>query len=324
MLTSTFGNKFSSDLGILQLMDDLGKYVGKPGYIMLGGGNPSRIPAVETYFQTALARILEDKSRFSDMISAYSGPEGDLRFRKALATFLSNEYGWPITAENIVLTNGSQTAFFYLFNLFSGRFADGSFKKILLPLTPEYIGYGDAGIGDNHFIAYRSTIDILEDRLFKYHVDFNAIEVTEDIGAICVSRPTNPTGNVLDGDEIEQLGQLAKAHSIPLIVDNAYGLPFPNIIFTDENPTWEPHMIMCMSLSKLGLPGTRTGIIIASDEVIRKMTGINAVMSLAPGNFGPAIALEAIESGEIKNLSHNLIRPHYKRKVWHAIDALRE
>ena len=40
-------------------------------------------------------------------------------------------------------------------------------------------------------------------------------------------RPTNPTGNVLDDDEVDHLRQLACDHNIPLIVDNAYGAPFP-------------------------------------------------------------------------------------------------
>jgi alanine-alpha-ketoisovalerate/valine-pyruvate aminotransferase len=33
-----------------------------------------------------------------------------------------------------------------LFNLLAGRMPDGSRKKILLPLVPEYIGYSDQGI----------------------------------------------------------------------------------------------------------------------------------------------------------------------------------
>ena len=49
-------------------MDDLGTYVGKPGYIMLGGGNPARIPAIEAYFQQATAHLLEDEERFKAMI----------------------------------------------------------------------------------------------------------------------------------------------------------------------------------------------------------------------------------------------------------------
>jgi valine--pyruvate aminotransferase len=63
------------------------------------------------------------------------------------------------------------------------------------------------------------------------------------------------------------LSGLAKAHGIPLILDNAYGAPFPGIIFTDAQPFWEPHVILTYSLSKIGLPGTRTGIVIGPPEI---------------------------------------------------------
>ena len=57
----------------------------------------------------------------------------------ALVDLLRDEYGWEIGTKNVALTNGSQTAFFFLFNLFAGTYGDGSHKKILLPLAPEYM-----------------------------------------------------------------------------------------------------------------------------------------------------------------------------------------
>ena len=38
-------------------------------------------------------------------------------------------------------------------------------------------------------------------------------------------------------EEIGHLADLAAEHHIPLIIDNAYGAPFPNILFTDVKPT---------------------------------------------------------------------------------------
>ncbi len=202
--------------------------------------------------------------------------------------------------------------------------SDGSRKRILLPLAPEYIGYADVGIGDGLFTARRPQIDFLDGRLFKYRVDFAGLELGDDIGAICVSRPTNPTGNVLTEDEMDHLGCLARERGIPLIVDNAYGAPFPGIIYTEAIPRWEPHMIMCMSLSKLGMPGARTGIIIAPEEVTQAVTGMNAVMSLAPGGLGGALALDAVRTRSILRLSAEVIKPHYRRKAEQAVARLRE
>ena len=66
--------------------------------------------------------------------------------------------------------------------------------------------------------------------MFKYQVDFDRIDM-KNVNAITASRPTNPTGNVLTDDEIARLCTLAEEHEIPLVLDNAYGLPFPGIIF---------------------------------------------------------------------------------------------
>ncbi|WP_431197491.1 aminotransferase class I/II-fold pyridoxal phosphate-dependent enzyme, partial [Streptococcus pneumoniae] len=70
---------------------------------------------------------------------------------------------------------------------------------------------------------------------------------------MCCSRPTNPTGNVLTDGEMTHLKQLAKKHGIPLIIDNAYGAPFPSIIHTSTTLEWDDETILCFSLSKIGL-----------------------------------------------------------------------
>lgn len=324
MTTSKFSQKFLGDSGILRLMDDLGRAVQREDVIMLGGGNPAHIPQIQEAFREAMAHILDSENEFEALIGNYSPPSGNRAFIEALADLLRQDYGWNVSADNIALTNGSQTAFFFLFNMFAGPFPDGSQKKILLPLAPEYIGYADVGIVDELFVAHKPTIEYLEDHLFKYHVDFDSLAMTDDIGAICVSRPTNPTGNVLTEAEIAKLSNLAKRHRVPLIIDNAYGMPFPGIIYTEALPTWEPHVVMCLSLSKLGLPGTRTGIIIADAPVIRAITGMNAILSLAPGSFGAALARSMVQNREIIRLSKEVIRPYYQHKARQTIAWLRE
>ncbi len=321
---SSFGQKFLGDCGILQLMADLGEGAKRPDAIMLGGGNPSRIPEVEARFRASMEQMLSSNGDFERLVGTYDAPGGNRAFVDALADLLRRECGWAVGPENIALTNGSQTAFFFLFNLFAGNFADCPPKKILLPLAPEYIGYGDAGIAVGTFVSYKPQIELLDNRLFKYHVDFDALDLSSDIGAICVSRPTNPTGNVLTEDEIAQLSALAQAHDIPLIVDNAYGAPFPNIIFTETTPRWSPHVVMCMSLSKLGLPGARTGIVVAHEQVIQAMQGMNAVISLAPGALGATLALEMVRSGEVLALGNEVIRPHYAARAERAVALLHE
>ena len=323
MQFSKFGEKFNRYSGITRLMDDLNDGLRTPGAIMLGGGNPAAIPAMLDYFNQASADMLASGELIAALAN-YDGPQGKDSFIKSLAAMLKETYGWDISEKNISLTNGSQSGFFYLFNLLAGQQPDGSHKKILLPIAPEYIGYGDAGIDDDIFISYHPEIELLENRQFKYHVDFEQLKVDDSVAAICASRPTNPTGNVLTDEEVRKLDKLARDNNIPLLIDNAYGLPFPNIIFEDVEPFWNENTILCMSLSKLGLPGVRCGIVIASEEVTQALTNMNGIISLAPNSVGPAIANHMIEKGDLLRLSSEVIKPFYKDKSLRAVELLQE
>ena len=325
MNVSKFGKKIAVQSGIGQLMDDLGAARRQArDVLMLGGGNPAHIPAVDRCLRQSMAALLRDGDRFERAIGSYDPPEGSAEFIQAVAGLLRGRFGWDIGPQNIALTSGSQLAFFILFNLFAGDYEDGTKKKILFPLLPEYIGYCDVGLACDLFTARKPRIEHLDEHTFKYHIDFERLDIAEDIGAICVSRPTNPTGNVLTNSELERLSDLASAKGVPLIVDNAYGMPFPNIVFADAEPLWNENTIVCMSLSKLGLPGARTGIVIARREVIEMVARVNAVMSLAPGGVGPAILTDLVRSGRILELGREVIRPFYERKMREVVQQIHE
>ena len=143
---SLFGQKFTRHAGITQLMDDLNQGLQNPNAIMLGGGNPAVIPEMQTAFNQQLGKQL-GSGELLQALANYDGPKGKNSFTEALAALLQREYGWAISARNIALTNGSQTAFFYLFNLLAGDFATTK-KKVLFPLAPEYIGYADSALSE--------------------------------------------------------------------------------------------------------------------------------------------------------------------------------
>lgn len=323
MIFSKFGNKFAGNSSISNLMHDLNDGLRTPGAIMLGGGNPAHIPEMDAYFQKLLADMCAS-GKLTDALCNYDGPQGKDAMLKALAVTLNKKYSWNISEKNIALTNGSQSAFFYLFNLLAGRFEDGSCRKVLFPLAPEYVGYADSGLDDDLFIANKPHIEYLPDGQFKYRVDFNTLDITEDIGVICVSRPTNPTGNVITDAEVAHLDRLAKQHNIPLLIDNAYGVPFPSIVFTEATPFWNENVILSMSLSKLGLPGTRCGIIIANEETIKAVSNVNGIISLAPGSIGSAMALEMLERDDLISLSEKTIKPFYQERVDQVVDLIRQ
>ena len=313
---SDFGRHLGGGSGIGELMEDLGHALasGAKDLKMLGGGQPARIPEMNAVWSRRIEELAAESGGLERAMTLYDPPRGNPRFLTAVARLFRETFGWDLGPENIAITTGGQTAFFLLFNLLAGRMPDGSRRKILLPLVPEYIGYADQGIGGCPFRAVRPLIEKSGPHDFKYRVDFANLTVTPDIAAICASRPTNPTGNVLTDDEITRLAALAKSHDIPLIIDNAYGAPFPGIIFEAATPFWEPHVILTYSLSKIGLPGTRTGIVIGPPEIIRALASMNAIVGLANPSTGQQILLPLVESGEILRLSREVVMPFYQEK----------
>ncbi len=322
MNLSDFGERFRGYSGITHLMDDLSEGLAQPGVVMLGGGNPASIPQVNEVFESVLEE-LKSSGELVRTLSNYDGPQGRASFLETLAEYFRQQCGWNISSRNIALTHGSQSSFFVLFNSFAGK-TGSTQKRVLIPLVPEYIGYCDVGIDPGLIVSQQARIQRLEDGFFKYQVDFDQLQVDDSVGLICVSRPTNPSGNVLTDDECEHLDRIARAQDVPLLIDNAYGTPFPNIIFNQVNPFWNENCIVCMSLSKLGLPGARTGIVIANEDLIRYFANMTAITSLAPAGLGAEIVNRLILAETLNPLCNDVIRPFYRQRSELAVRLLRE
>jgi valine--pyruvate aminotransferase len=324
---SSYAQHYSSESGIVQLMQDLTIAAPPGGQLYpMGGGNPAHIPEVEDALRQIASEVVDDTKRFTQMVGDYDAPQGHERFRAALAERLSDLFNQPLSASNIAITNGSQASFEILFNAFAGAFSDGSWRHIELPITPEYVGYNDMGRQARPIL--RSTparIDLIGDQQFKYGIDLDRFELNvRTSGAVCLSRPTNPSGNVVTDAELTHVAQQCAVTEVPLIIDGAYGLPFPGMIYTQATPFWDDNTILCLSLSKLGLPGVRTGIIVAATQVTELIRNANAINGLAPTRVGPELVLPLLSNHRLDELCETVIRPHYLSKQSLALNTLLE
>lgn len=324
MKLSCYGNSYTGYSGIVDLMEDLDSALREnPAMLMMGGGTPARIPAAETLYRTHLQAILADPEQSHTLLGRYQGPLGDLAPRVALADMLRAEYGWQLSADNIAITNGGQSAFGILANMLAGPDADGNSRVLRFPLVPEYLGYSDIGHASPFFRADKPRIETLADGLFKYRVDFDNLHLGADSAALCASRPTNPSGNVLGDAEVAGLDALAREQGIPLILDCAYGQPFPALEYGNTTPYWSDNTIVLLSLSKVGLPGLRSGFLVANETLAQAFATVNTILNLASGNPGPMLAARLLRSGELLQLSREVLRPWYRERLALALDCLR-
>lgn len=310
---STIGQRLSGPCGIQELMDDLGEALSiAPDMRMLGGGQPAAIPEVQALWRRQMQTMLDNGSMDRTLLN-YDPPGGNPVFRELFASFLQRECGWDVTSANVAVLPSSQSAFFLLFNLLAGETPQGK-KRILFPLLPDYIGYANQALAEGQFTANRPIISEFGPREFKYNVDFENLRITPDIAAMCVSCPTNPTGNVLTESEFHQLRDLTRQHGIPLMIDNAYGHPFPDVIHGSFRPNWEPGMIFSISLSKVGLPGVRTSVVVADPPIVKALANMNAIVSLANGNLGQALLSPLLKDNTLLRLGKEVIRPFYQER----------
>ena len=319
---SDFGKRFAGKIGIGELMDDLGNaLVADPAPLMLGGGNPSHVPPVQARFRKRMEAILAQPGEFERVIGNYDTPQGAKLFIESLVELFRSEFGWKVGPGNFALTNGSQNSFFYLFNLFAGRFGETRRKQILLPLAPEYIGYSEVGLEKDFFQANRPEITRLANNLFKYQVDFDSLQINEQTGAVCFSRPTNPTGNVVTDEEVERLRR-------------------------GETPRRPPHHRQCLrhALPQHHLRGRPAGLGRGRDRMHEPVQARPARLTHGhrdrtrgdhpdriqddfrvqprPRGHGTGPALDLVKSGEITRISREVVRPFYEAKAKRAVAQL--
>lgn len=283
-------------------------------YINLSAGNPLILPEVEQLWRECTAELLASAD-YGEVVCRYGSSQGYGPLITAIAEDFNRRYGLNLKEQNILITPGSQALYFYAANSFGGHTPAGDLKQIVLPLSPDYTGYGGVTLALEALIAYKPTLDIdAAAHKFKYRPDFSQLAITENTGCVIFSRPCNPTGNVLSDEEVKKIAALAAPYNVPVLIDSAYGPPFPALNFTDMTPVFGENILHCMSLSKAGLPGERIGIAIGNEQLIQVLQSFQTNMCIHPSRYGQAIAAYAINSGALADISTQVIRPFYQKK----------
>lgn len=312
-----FGAQMSNLTGVRAIMKDINETL-KAGagqeLSNLSAGNPLILPEVEQLWRDCTAELLASPE-YGEVVCRYGSSQGYAPLIDAVVKDFNQRYGLNLTDRNILITPGSQTLYFYAANSFGGYTNSGELKQIVLPLSPDYTGYGGVSLVPEALVAYKPTLDIdASAHRFKYRPDFSQLSITEKTGCVIFSRPCNPTGNVLSDDEVRKIAALAAPYDVPVLVDSAYAPPFPALNFTDMSLIFGENILHCTSLSKAGLPGERIGIAIGDEKLIQVLESFQTNIGIHSSRYGQAIAARAINSGALADIAVNVIRPFYQNK----------
>lgn len=315
---SQFGSQMSQLTGVRAIMKDiietLSNSAGKE-FINLSAGNPVILPEVEQLWRDCTQELL-DSDEYGEVVCRYGSSQGYAPLIDAVINDFNARYDLNLSDRNILITGGSQALYLYAANAFGGYTASGELKQVVLPLSPDYTGYGGVSLTPEALLAYKPNLEIDEDKhRFKYRPDFSQLQINEQTGCVIFSRPCNPTGNVISDEEVAKIAALAAKQDVPVFIDSAYAPPFPALNFTAMTPQFGENIIHCMSLSKAGLPGERIGIAIGDPQLIQILESFQTNACIHSSRYGQAIAARAIASGKLADIATNVIRPHYQRKI---------
>lgn len=200
----------------------------------------------------------------------YTEVVGDREFREAVANWHSATYGVNTDADNVIVTTGSSGGFMAAF---LATLDHGDYIALSAPGYPAYRNILEtlgAKILDLRCTAetrFQPTAQMLE-------------ELPQKPKAVIVTSPGNPTGTIIDVDELERIAQWCDANGAVLISDEDYhGMSFGRPLATARQ--FSDNAIVVGTLSKyFSMTGWRVGWIIVPDELVTAIENIQASSTL--------------------------------------------
>lgn len=186
---------------------------------------------------------------------------------------------------NVLVTNGAKQG---LFEIFQAICDPG--REVIIP-NPCWVSF-------QHQVRLAGGVPVMVDTV-QHQLDTNAMAraVTERTVAILINSPNNPTGAVYDRGAIEKIIAICRQNDLWLISDEAYAaFVYGEKAFISPFafPEIRPQLILTRSFSKTyAMTGFRIGYVVASDEVIARLTTIQSHLTGNICSFAQHGALSA-------------------------------
>ena len=169
---------------------------------------------------------------------------------------ISNRY--KINYNNIITLNGAAEFFYLFFNFIK--------YSNLLIVVPSFSEYERAAIASGCKVKY-----FFSKAINNFNIDFDQlIKVTEDerIDCVVLANPNNPTGNIVETENIVRLLELNKL----VLIDESF------IDFIGDEYSMRKllnkyeNLIIVQSLTKFfAIPGLRLGFAFANEDIVRHL-----------------------------------------------------
>ncbi|MDA3627069.1 valine--pyruvate transaminase [Saccharopolyspora sp. WRP15-2] len=273
------------------------------GWHNLATGMPLELPAISDAVREAFRAAVADPS-FTSRVTRYHGVHGDPELREQLAGRYAERFSLPVSGANVLITPGAQAAFHYISELMADRG-----KKVVL-FGPEYPGY--LTHRDVAYDMVPAEVVTEGDDEFRYVPPRGAL--SSDVGAVVVSRPSNPAGNVISDEALAELARECAEVGALLVVDNAYAPVVPGLAFRELGMPWADNVVLVQSFSKAALAGERLGFVIAPEPLIELFGGFQSQVATFPPQLVQLAVLILLRDDRYLELCHRDLRESYRQR----------
>ncbi len=198
-----------------------------------------------------------------DGCTHYTHSMGLFELREAICQYYQKHYQVSIDPDQVIVTSGSSPAIFMVF-------------AALLETQDEVI------ISDPHYACYPNfvkfvggnlvTIPVYEEDGFQYRPEVIKENISAQTKAVFINSPSNPTGNLLSADRMQQIAELTNCEQCPYIVSDEI---YHGLVYEGQAHSileFSDHAFVLNGFSKqFAMTGLRLGYVIAPRPFIRPM-----------------------------------------------------
>jgi aspartate/methionine/tyrosine aminotransferase len=249
---------------------------------------------------------------FGNNETHYTHSLGDIRLREAISAYHSTTYGTDVNPDHIIVTAGTSPA---MLLLFSALINPGD--EVIIS-DPHYACYAN-------FIHYVQgipvTVPVFEEQGFVYTPQAIKEKITPNTRAIFINSPSNPTGNVIPRERMQQIVDIAAANDLYVISDEIYhGLVYEGKEHSILEFTKKAFLLN--GFSKLfAMTGLRLGYLICPPEYIRAIQVLQQNFFICANSIAQLAGVAALRDSGPETAA---MRERYNRRRLYMIDRLKK
>ncbi len=215
----------------------------------------------------------------------YTHSLGLLELREAIAEDYRKKYRVKVSPEQILVASGTSPAMLLLFSALLEPGDEVILSNPYYPCYPNIIRFVD---GSPVFV------EVLEEEGFQYLPQMIEEKLRPSVKGIMINSPSNPTGNVMPAERMEQIAKLS-----PFIISDEI---YHGLVYEGEAHTileFTDHAFVINGFSKLyAMTGWRLGYVIAPEEFMRPMQKIQQNLFISASSFAQWGALAGLKETE--------------------------